>query len=206
MLTVITPADNHRLTTLAATKAELRLSAGADDEFLLGMIDQASAIVRRWCGRDFALETVRETIRLTVPVDDLSLLRWPVVSVVSVTEAGKTLAVSDYETDAAAGFVYRLTGSDDRRDWPAAKLVIEYAAGYVLPGKPGRTLPEDVERATVMLVKAGWFARLRDPLVRSEDVSGVLSTTYWVGGFGNGSSLPPDVEGLLSPHRQSSVG
>lgn len=206
MLTVITPADSHRLTTLAAIKAELRLSGGADDGFLSDLIDRASATVRRWCGRVFALETVRETFRLSAPVATLSLSRWSVVSIVSVTESGNTLTADDFEAEDGEGFLYRLSGSDQRRDWSAGKIVVEYATGYVLPGKPGRTLPEDVEQATLMLVKAGWFARSRDPLVRSEDVSGVLSTTYWVGGFGAGASLPPDVEGLLAPHRQPFIG
>ena len=84
--------------------------------------------------------------------------------------------------------------------------MVDYRAGYVLPGEPDRTLPDDIERAAIMLVKAAWFARTRDPLIRSEDVSGVTNTTYWVGGFGNGGSLPPDVEGLLSKHRQPPIG
>lgn len=206
MLTVTAPADSHRLTTLAAIKGEMRLSGGADDEFLSDLIDRASATIRRWCGRTFALETVRETFRLSAPIETLSLSRWPVVSVASVIEAGNPLAAGDFETEDDTALVYRLTGSDSRRHWPAGKIVVEYQAGYILPGKPGRTLPEDVERATIMLVKAGWFGRSRDPLVRTEDVSGVLSTTFWVGGFGEGASLPPDVEGLLSPHRQPSIG
>jgi hypothetical protein len=75
----------------------------------------------------------------------------------------------------------------------------------VLPGDPDRTLPEDIERAVIMLVKIAWFARTRDPLIRSEDVSGITNTTYWVGGFGNGSTLPPDVECILYRYRPPAI-
>lgn len=204
--TVTVPADSHRLTTLAAVKGEMRLSAGADDEFLSDLIDRATATIRRWCGRIFALETVHEIFRLTAPVEELPLTRWPLVSIDSVTEGATTLTTADYEADDETGLVYRLTSSDTRRCWTAPKIVVDYSAGYILPGKPGRTLPEDVERATIMLVKAAWFSRTRDPLVKSEDVSGVLSSTFWVGGFSDGAALPPDIEGLLSPHRQPPIG
>ncbi|MFD1623892.1 hypothetical protein [Azospirillum griseum] len=206
MLTVITPATTRRLTTVAAIKAELSLVTGADDPFIADLIARASATVERFCNRVFALETVRESVRLTVAADALSLGRWPVVSILSIIEGGKALTSADYETDGGAGFIHRLTGLDRRCDWPVGKVTVEYTAGYVAPGQPGRTLPEDIERATIMLVKAGWFARSRDPMVRTEDVSGVMATTYWVGGFGAGVCLPPDVEGLLFPHRQPSIG
>ncbi|MCW2246209.1 hypothetical protein M2352_001800 [Azospirillum fermentarium] len=112
MLTVITPAVSQQLTTLAAVKTELKLSGTADDDWLSEVIDRASATIRRWCGRTFALETVRETFRLLAPTETLSLSRWPVASIVSVSETGNTLTAGDYETEDDVGFVYRLTGSD----------------------------------------------------------------------------------------------
>lgn len=206
MLTVITPAASHALTSLEAIKTELEMTGTADDGWLRTAIDRASAIARRFCNRPFALETARETIRLSAPMDALSLARWPVVSVVSVIEGGKTLAPTDYETDADAGFVYRLTGSDQRRDWPTTKIVVEYAAGYVLPGDPARTLPEDIERAVILLVRSQWFARDRDPLVKAEEVSDVGRSEYWIGSPASGSTLPADVEALLAPYRQPALG
>lgn len=206
MLTIITPAESQRLTTLAAIKNELGLTTGADDAFLLTLIDQASGAVRRWCNRVFATETIRETFRLSTATDSLLLSRWPVGALLSIVQAGSTLATSDYEAENGAGLLYRLTASDIRCPWPPGKIVVEYEAGYVLPGQPGRTLPDDVERATTLLVKAGWFSRARDPLVRAETVDGIGSTTYWVGGFSEGTSLPLDVEGMLSAYRQPTFG
>lgn len=206
MLTVTTPAESHRLTTLASVKGELRLTGGGDDEFLLDMIDRASAVIRRWCNRSLALEAVREVVRSTNPAPTLLLSRWPVVSVTSVAIGTTDLADTEYEAETDNGMLYRLTAGDSRCPWPVGKITIDYQAGYVLPGQPGRTLPDDIERAAIMLVKAGWFSRTRDPLVRSEDVAGVMSTSFWVGGFTDGASLPPDVGGLLSPHRQPALG
>lgn len=206
MLTVITPAASHALTTLDAIKTELVETGTADDGWFGAAIDRASATVRSFCRRPFALETVRETIRLSAPVGALTLARWPVVSVASVTEGGKTLAPDDYETDADTGFVHRLTGSDQRRDWPATKIVVEYAAGYILPDDPARTLPEDIERAAILLVRSQWFARNRDPLVKAEETDGVGRSEYWIGGPAGGSTLPTDVEALLLPYRQPLIG
>lgn len=206
MLTVTVAADHHRLATLAGIKAELQVTGGADDAFLSALIDRASATVRAWCSRTFALETLSETFRLSRPDDALLLSRWPVVAVTAIAEAGTTLSAADFETDTGKGLVYRLDGSDNRSRWPAGKIVVEYQAGFILPGENGRTLPEDIEKAATLLVKADYFARSRDPLLKAEDVSAVLSTSYWVGGFGDGGSLPPDVEGLLSRYRQPAMG
>lgn len=204
MLTIVRPAESHRLTTLAAVKAELRLTGGADDEYLSGLVDQASAAVRTWCGRPFAAEAVREVLDAAPRMWGVTLARWPVVSIEAVTVAGLSCNPSLFEAD-ESGTLYRLDGVAQRVGWCSGRIVVDYTAGFVLPGKPGRNLPEDIERATLTLVKAEFFARTRDPLIRSEDVNGAVSTAYQVGGF-SGSSLPPDVEGLLSRHRQVLIG
>lgn len=48
MLTVITSAASHDLTTVAAVKAELAVSGSGDDAWLADTITRASATVRRW--------------------------------------------------------------------------------------------------------------------------------------------------------------
>ena len=45
-----------------------------------------------------------------------------------------TLAADNWELDAATGELWRLDGDDRRVAWPAAKIVVAYAAGYLLPG------------------------------------------------------------------------
>ena len=87
MLTVIDPADTHRLVTLVAVRRELQVTDDIDDLFLTGLIDQASATARSWCRRTFAEETVRETIYLDRAASPIELTRYPVTDIASVTVA-----------------------------------------------------------------------------------------------------------------------
>lgn len=206
MLTVTVPAASYRLTTLAAVKTELGLTAGTDDALLTALIDRASAAVMRYCNRGFALETVTETLRLSGPVRELSLSRWPVVSIASVTENSAALATGDYEINPATGLLIRLDPSDAPRWWPSGKIAVTYQAGYLLPGDSGANLPADIEQATIGLVRLAWFTRDLDPLVKSEEVTGIGTITRWVGGFSDGASLPADIAWLLAPHRQPAIG
>jgi hypothetical protein len=206
MLTIITPAAARALTTVDATKAELRETGAGDDGWFALSIDRATAAIEHWCRRSFAAETVRESVWLTGPAESVSLSRWPVLSVASLLEGGAPLPPDAFEVDGAAGLAYRLTGPDTRRMWRAGRIVATYTAGYVLPGDPGRTLPEDLERAAIMLVRNWWYDRDRDPLVKAEQTDSIGRTEYWVGAPAGGATLPPEVEGLLQPYRQIPVG
>ena len=75
-----------------------------------------------------------------------------------------------------------------------------------MPGDPQRDLPEDLERACLETVKARWFARVRDPLAKGEQVQGIASADYCVPSTGDGDpGLPPSVVGLLQRYRQPVV-
>lgn len=192
MLTVITAAASHRLTTPDAVRQHLSIGEEVADAYLGELIDRASAAVGRFCDRAFALETVREVLRQGGG-DELQLTRWPVLAVQSVA-APDPLAADGYELDGAKGFLLRLGG------WWRGRVEVVYQAGYVLPGQNGRTLPKDVERATLALVAADFHGRGRDPSIRSETVEGVGSSSYTVGGLGD-AGLWADVAGLLWLHR-----
>jgi hypothetical protein len=195
LLTVTGAAEGTDLTTLAAVKADLGLSGTEDDALLADLINRASAMIMSYCGRAFAREALSETFRPSCRLPNLMLARRPVVSDgLAVTEAGETLASADWELDARSGLLYRLDGADGRIDWPAAKIVVTYAAGYILPGTAGADLPADIEQACLSIVKGLWFARDRDPLVKNLTVDGVGSETYWVGGSGD----EPIPQGLRS--------
>jgi hypothetical protein len=201
-LTIIEPAVETKLTTVAAVKAELQVSTGADDAYLTTLIDQASDAIRAWCKRAFAVETVREIIRPAAPGRPLMLSRWPVIEIISSTVNGTVEDVVNFEAEDSGQLLW-LDSSGYRTSWPSGRIVVEYRAGYVLPGRPGRTLPNDIERAAISLVKGSWFARNRDPMIRSESVEGAGSTDYFSGTV---SRLPPDVESLLSPYRNVTLG
>lgn len=204
MLTITVPAVSTRLTTLASVKAGLGLIGGTDDAVLSDLIDRVSATIATHCNRVLAKETVTETFRLTSPAWELMLNRWPVTSVMGVTVAGVDIDAVGYELDRS--FLYRLSGSETRCQWPSGKIVVSYQAGYILPGDNGRTLPPDIEEACIRLVRAAWFARNRDPALKSEEAHDVMAATYWLPGSGDTASVPPDASGLLSPYRQPTIG
>jgi hypothetical protein len=202
MLTIISPAAHQRLTTVEALRVELGLTGGADDAYLEALIEQASAAMASWCGRSFALESVRETLHRDGRAGTLMLSRWPVVSIEAVTIGGTVLDPALAEAE-DGGFLYQLDGNGCRIGWPSGRAVVDYRAGYVLPDKPASTLPKDIERAAIIQVKAWFLGRDRDPLTRSENVEGVGSTDYF---SGTRTDLVPEVENILSRYRTVMIG
>lgn len=205
MLTVMTPAASTALTTLEAVKSALDVTDGGLDGFLSDLIDRASASVAGWCNRVFAREAVTETFRLTVPTDVLVLSRWPVVSVSAVTVDSTGLSPSRWEVDPAYGDLYRLDGRDGRQMWTAGKVVVAYTAGFALPGEDGRSLPADIEDATIALVRLGFHRRGADPLLKSVAL-GETKLDYYTSPLGAETGLPIEVAGLLSRYRCPVMG
>lgn len=197
--TVSTAAASFDLTVLATVKEELAITDTDADAKLTRLIAMSSAAVEKYCNRVFAQETLIDTFRLNDDgaVPCLLLSRMPVSSISSVVEDGTTLTAADYELVAAKGELWRVDSDDEQQNWENAKIVVTFVAGYeLLDG-----LPQDVERAAIELVKQGWFALSRDPLVKSEDVPGVLSTAYWVGEMGDNGAVPPHAASLLDKYR-----
>lgn len=196
MLTVITPATNIRLTTVATVKAELGITGTSDDAWIDDTIDRASDTITRYCNRSFAAETVREVVYLDRPTEALLCSRFPVAAVIEIGAGSTMNGAFGYEIERETGLLHSLNSTTvDRIPWPAGKITVNYTSGYVLPGDDGRDLPHDVERAAILLVKAAYFARTRDPLIKSETVPDALQSSYWMG------DLPPEVEGILSRWR-----
>ena len=208
MLIVTTPAKSFDLTLLATVKAELGITDRESDAKLKSYIKQASDAVAQFCNRVFAIETVTETFRIghlyqSFPLlgsfqhryrqhPELILKRYPVTSIISVTENDVVLDATMYELDPNEGTILRLC-DDQQANWAAGKTVIVYTAGFSLP----TGLPNGVERAAIMLVKQYAAGGDRDPLVRTERVDGAGTTEYYQG---DGTGLPPDIQGLLHPH------
>ncbi|CAN7693435.1 phage head-tail connector protein [Rhizobium sp. LjRoot30] len=195
MLTVITPATVFNLVDLSAVRSALGIVDQSDDEALQGFLDRASDVIARHCRRVFALETVQEQFRPDGWREELILSRYPVVDIVSITEKGNVVAVPDYEIDKPKGMLLRLNG--DRQCWWAAhKIVVTYSAGYNLP----QDTPPALQQACIQLVKSYYMSADRDPMLRSESVSDVSSSSY----FANRDDMhmPPDVLSLLKQFRK----
>ncbi|WP_062208037.1 hypothetical protein [Aureimonas sp. AU12] len=174
MLTIIEKAASKALTTTVAVEAELGSFDANERGLVEEMILRASATVETLCGRTFALERVRETSASVLRQGgSLTLSRWPIAEIHSVTANGSALGDDAYALDHGI-----LSGAFGR-------VAVEYSAGYVLPGVEGRDLPYDIERVVIELVKLDWLSRGRDASIRSEDVDGVSSIAF----FGAGSTM-----------------
>lgn len=187
ILSVVTPAASQDLTLVATVKADLGIATGNDDAWLADEIHTQSEHIAGELNRVFGLETVTEIFTLARPRIGLNLRRYPNIAVASVVENGETLAAADYRLDSERGQIFRLSGGHIGC-WPAGvDIAFSYDGGYALLDG----LPRPLEKACRDLVKANWFARRRDPYVKSEDVPGVLRTDYWVG------DLPGSVDMIM---------
>lgn len=198
--TVSEAAASIDLTTLATVKAELGITNGTSDADLARFITQMSHAAATYCNRVFAKETVVDYFRPQNEcrsTDKLLLSRFPVGTITSVVEDGTTLDAADYEVDPTTGFLWRLS-DDERTSWALAKIVATYAGGYELLDE----LPNDVERAVIVMVKQAWFAKSQDPMAKAEEVPGVYRIERWVGTApGEIGAIPAEAEALLDPYR-----
>lgn len=188
MLTVITAATSQDLASLAQVKTALGITDSEGDNSLPPLISAASAAIARECNRVLVRETVEETLPLQWP-GMLLLARYPVSSIVQITENGIEAAPSDYVVDSFTGIVERR-----RSDWPRGRLVVRYVAGYA-----PEEMPLDIVQALVLLVAHFRSANARDPLLRAEETTDIERLEYFVPTDG---ALPGPVLALLAPHRK----
>lgn len=201
--TVSVEADSRDLTSVATVKQELSITDNAKDELLQRLVTEQSAFAARYCQREFAQETLVDSFRprWTICCSPLILSRTPVTSITSIVETGTTLGAGDYEYEPETGFIWRLNGSDQRIAWQCGKIEVTFVGGYELLG----TLPHEVERGVIELVKESYFSRRRDPMAKAEEVEGVGRTEFWVGSAPGGDAISATAARYLDPHRRSLV-
>jgi hypothetical protein len=194
-------------------KIELSIPDDSTDVLLQAKIDEASSDIEAHTNRVFARATLSETFWWDAcqgrprHVNSLTLARAPVASITSVTVDDVVVAASEYRLDAQSGLLFRLTSDGFPSVWCWSKsVVIVYVAGYDLPGATTPNLPHAIEAAALSLISSYWLSRGRDPSVRSEDVTGIGSVTYWVGAVGEAGQLPPDVMAKIMPFRRWIIG
>ena len=189
-ITVTTAAEATDLTELSSIKNELDITNADDDVVLARFIEQASDFIRTYTGRKFERETITETLPGTGFID-LYLSRTPIVSITSVTLNNVLVASDEYTIDDED--VGKVIRHDDgsppsAKVWPlssrpisglsqlpqagsyANNISIVYVSGYLLPCETGTTLPKDIERAAMELVKLFFKRRKDDPSVRYEKI------------------------------------
>lgn len=215
LVKVLVPPVSTSLTTLDAVREEIQ-EYGADAR-LTRLIRQASQLIVGHCGRNFARSRVAETFVMdgglrggnyndgagyrgygamsgSVP-GSFSLSLTPIVSLVSIFEDNHETDLSRIDWDTDSGIVHR---------WGFGyRTVITYDGGYLLPDDPNSTLPSDVERACIDTVSFLWFRSgegNRDPMIRSETIDGIGSTSYLDPGKTGSASLPPSAVDALTSY------
>lgn len=205
IVSVVTAASSVDLLTLADLKADLNISGTDQDVWLSRCIRRASTYIANYCNRVLVQETVREQIfpdRDAFPYqvpnarDTIGLTRWPIISVTSLTEHDHALTKdTDFLVEPDAGQLIRLqsvTGLP--MSWNTWPLVVVYSAGYA-------SIPADLQDACSRLVKKMDINRVRDTTVKSEEVSGISRTEWWVPTGADGGNIPPDVADLIDNYR-----
>jgi len=201
---VITANPTRDLTVLATVKLELGITNTDNDDWLQLKIGQASDAIAKACNRKFQQETVKDFFRVQWGERGAALLlsRIPVTSIASVMESTTVLDPTNYEFDENTGMLWRRFGNLHGEwigwNWCLTDVVVQYTGGFELLA----TVPFDLEQACVLLIKQSWFARTRDPLVKSVSIPGVASYDYLVGGSASAAGgFSPEVAQLIAPYR-----
>lgn len=208
--TVVTPADTYDLTTLDVVKGLLGITGDTQDAYLQSLISAASAGAAQYCDRVFPAETVLDEVWPAVDaypyqvpggVAPLQLSRWPLGTINSVvistdpTSIPTTLtAGTDFRIDAKNGQLIRLDFSGYPCGWAPSYIAVNYVGGYA-------TIPADVADAACRMVRSRYFANMRDPMLRSENIVGVYEAQYWIAMNASSGNLTPDIADLLDNYR-----
>lgn len=216
LLTVVTPASDYNLVSLAATKDELDVTDSSIDTRLTRWLREAKDAIEAVIGRVLRAEAVSEVFRwsglyylrcggrhgLGEIVSGLLVKRYPIQTVTQITEDTIVLvAGTDYEVDQGAGIIYRLSDLS-RIPWSGQQIEVEYIGGYLTADD----IPGDIQTACLTLLKHRKSAQTRDPTLRALSIPGVIDRQYWVGGTGdNSAGLPPEVLGLIERYRDLHV-
>lgn len=209
--------DSHtELCSLPVAKSHLGVTGSSDDALLAEMIQSASQFIVDYTDRSYHRQLVTETLPATGR-GYLVLTRTPVISVQLVTHSGTTISSTTYEIDNTnAGMLWRQSGWTDtsiygnnvevyntgegRREWS-----IKYTAGYITPGSTlgSRTLPYDVEKACLEIVKSWYKSKDDDPNVIIQKAGDASETKANLAGRYTG--IPPVVITLLNPWRRVEI-
>jgi len=202
---------------LTRVKIELGIAnSNVDDDLIRRLIDQSSAAIVRYCERPFAEEVYKETVAGFGSIY-LMLSRTPVTAVSSVIRNGDTITDFTIENP-EAGLLLREAGWS----WTAAtgwnltgytianselpKFTVAYTAGYELSDDATPTLPFDVERAAIEMVKDMWLVRGQTATtgpIKSKRVGDLAITYGTVTAAAEGfTRLPPRSLALLERWRR----
>lgn len=197
---VLEPAPSTMLTTVERVKARLGISNDSQDEMIEEMIKAASDFVVKFCGREFALQRVKESL-VSKGVPELLLSLTPVVDFEFV-EFDDTVIEDVTLYDAEAGIIQRRSGFRSTTipnrtidfapsNYHEKRWHVTYTGGYILPSygvsQGPRTLPYDLERAVLEIVKTELTSLQFDGTLKSYRIGDTAIT--WERGAGSRDSV-----------------
>jgi hypothetical protein len=170
-----------------------------DDGEKAALISAASAAIERYCRRTFEEDEVTERFDGNGR-PRVWLSRRPVASVASVVANGETLTAEDYSFNPETGELFRGDGRTEPRHvmgFPRGtrNITVTYTGGYA-------TVPEDVKRATLVLVRHVSDGTAKTGVLSSESLgeySYVLNTAF------SKAEMPPLAAMLLAPFVQDDI-
>jgi hypothetical protein len=201
VFSVTTPATETSLLSIQELRDASGVEGNSRDATLLLLGRSASMSIARWCNvRDDGVnpptllrETCSETFRWS-SCGPLSLSRWPVSSIVSVSIDGSSVDSSMYEVW-TRNFFYLI--DDEQSDWPSGRIVVSYVAGYQNP-------PSDLKLAASKLVTSLFSETGRDPSLRRESIPGVIDQEFWVAPSSD-PLMSREIMDLMSPYTERFV-
>lgn len=199
------------LTTLATVKLELGIATGVTtyDTVLERFIAVATDAIEKHCRRSFyQLSVSAEPVKGHGGVR-LIVARTPIVSVSAITINGATVDSSSYSIeDAEARLLYKESGWQwtavlqgelaapiQRAGTEQSLYLVTYVGGYLTPTQGSRTLPYDVEQASIDTVVSLYRNRGRYQRLVEETTEEAEQT--WPGKI-----IPGPALGLLKPYRR----
>jgi hypothetical protein len=223
------PGSPGDLCLLADVKTELQgdpLMAGTTyDAQISKWITAATAAIVSFCNRNFVQQVYRETLPGYGSVS-MTLAESPLVNVAAILFQGQ--ALTDFSVDDPdAGTLYRqnLWDYSTQVGWVLGGLVvpsaaardaagafqIDYTAGWLTPGQAnppintGPSLPPDITKACVELVKFWYLRRRVDPDAAERRIDNLIMR-YREGMDSKPPRLPRTVEWLIRPFMRIQLG
>lgn len=199
-------AHTYDLISLAEAKTHLGISDTAQDALLEALITGVSFAIEAYCQTAFVQRTVTDIMAGGLDFrrneKTLYLTRYPIVSVISITDpAGNTVPAADYVIYAAEGMLVHAGA------WPVAQdsngNIARWSVVYVA-GRYTNTLAvdADVKLACTLLVAARYSRREGD--IASKSIGGGdFSISYRSAQAGE--SMPLEVTALLAAYRSYRV-
>jgi hypothetical protein len=209
--TVTSEADSTNLVELDEIKTELKIDPAdtSNDEWLERAIGQVSRSISQYCNRKFAAETLIDLLHIQQDpypyqtpggVFALQLSRWPVMTLISVTQqlsstTSQTLTRdTDFKLDAEIGRLFRFDPNGIIVRWEALPISVQYEAGF-------EEVPDDLVIAALRWLVWRWNERTRDPTLKATQQPDLGTRSYWVGGPPMSGGVPQEIAALLDNYR-----